>query len=143
MTHEPSRFRRLLRSRFAYFLQAGAVGFAVDVGLTTGLISLTGWGHGPGRLTGFLGAITATWLINRHRAFGDRSSTTRVAREGLRYGLVQSGGALINLGTYFGLVSLLPLAGRLPVLPIAVASAAALGWNYLLCHRWVFGPDNV
>lgn len=124
------------------FLQAGAFGFAVDVGLTTALVSLAGWGHGPGRLVGFLGAITVTWLINRHRAFGDRRSA-RVANEGMRYGLVQSGGALINLGTYFVLVSLLPPAWRLPVLPIALASASAVAWNYLLCHRWVFGPDNV
>ena len=115
----------------------GAVGFAVDGGLLQLLVSLAGWGPITARLVSFPAAVLATWWLNRTVTFQERESGPWLASLG-RYLLVSLVGTGVNFGIYTGLVLASPAMAARPLVPFAIASAAALVFNYLGSKHFAF-----
>jgi putative flippase GtrA len=126
--------------RIAQFVFAGAVGFGVDAALLALLVSYGGWPPVAARVPSFLVAVSCTWLINRYLAFADRRAVQAgsALREYGRYLLSQSAGAALNLGIFALLLWFMPQWQREPVLPLALASACAMAFNYLAMGKFVF-----
>lgn len=126
--------------RIVEFAIAGGVGFAVDATVLTLLVDEAGWSPLPARLPSFLLAVSITWLINRYLTFSDRRALRwqATALEYWRYLLTQGFGALINLGIFALLLWLVPRWNALPVMALAVASACAMVFNYLVMQGFVF-----
>ena len=122
-----SRGRHLAQARG--FLFAGTMGFVIDAVVLTALHNLGSVPLLPARLLSFGTAVTATWLLNRRYTFADRHWSPLLS-EWLRYVLVNSVGATINLGIFFLVVGSWPAAPGQPVLALAVASLTALGVNF-------------
>lgn len=126
------RYRRPLQ-----YAIIGAVGFAVDAGVLTVLV--TGYGHDPvlSRGPSFIAAVSITWLLNRSFTFATRRHFAR-SKEYRRYMTSQCLGALANLLIYVGLVATMPALGGIPVVPLGVGACVGLLVNYHLSATWVF-----
>ena len=120
------------------FAAVGAIGFIVDAGLLTLLVSLGGWHHYSARAISFAVAVTITWLCNRSWVF---TKTDRAHREYLGYFSVQVAGALINLGTYVVVIETWPALSAVPVIPLAIGASLALIFNFLASRRFVFAAS--
>lgn len=120
---------------FVRYCGFGAVGFVVDAGVLTILVSGFGWDHYVGRLLSFALAVTTTWYLNRNFAF---RPTPAPGREYARYFSIQILGAVINLGTYVAVIQILPQMASVPAIPLAIGAAPALAFNFLASHRFVF-----
>ena len=124
--------------RVGFFALAGAVGFAVDVGVLALLLALTSLGPFIARLIAIASAMAVTWLINRRFTFDD--SPHSLAKEGARYGGVGLSSALLNYLVYSGIILALP---RLyPVLAVAASSFIAAAWSDFGYSRFVFGGSS-
>jgi putative flippase GtrA len=121
--------------RFASFIVVGSLGFIVDGTILSLLVHVWDWGAYAARVLSFVPAVTATWYCNRRWVF---SRTKNPAREYGAYVGAQIVGAAINLGTYVLVILVFPGVAQVPVVPLAVGSAAALGFNYAASSRWVF-----
>jgi putative flippase GtrA len=115
----------------------GAVGFAVDGGLLQLLVTFGGWGPITARLVSFPAAVLATWWLNRTVTFQEREGGSLLASLG-RYVLVSLVGTGVNFGIYTGLVLASPFMAARPIVPFAIASAAALVFNYLGSKHFAF-----
>lgn len=130
--------RRLLRE-LASFGLVGAVGFVVDGGLLTLLVTYLAWGPITARLVSFPAAALVTWLLNRLLTFRSATRATAVSMgEYARYFAVQIAGALINVAVYAALVSAWPALGQTPLIPLAMAASLALIVNYVGARGLVF-----
>ena len=127
-----------ISSRLIWFLVAGTVGFLVDAGILQGLVWI-GVDPRPARLASFLAAMTATWLINRSRTFGDRAGPPSIL-EFLRYTAASTAAAIINLGVYMALVTWGTPFSTYPVLALAIATTLAMGVNFWSYLKVVFAP---
>ena len=114
------------RRTFWRFCLVGAAGFGVDAGLLAVLHHGLGLDAFTARLVSILVAVTATWQLNRWFTFAVR--VQRSVREWTRYAVVNGAGAALNYLVYSALLLSLPMA---PLAALAVASAVALGFNYL------------
>ncbi|CAN5170372.1 hypothetical protein BH10PSE16_BH10PSE16_06820 [soil metagenome] len=124
-------------SSFLRFGLVGTVGFLVDAGLLHALVSLAGWGPIHARIVSFPVAVMATWLLNRNFTF-DQASKGNAGRSLARYVAVSLGGASVNFFIYTALVlSVASMAAR-PIEPLAIASIAALAFNYLGSKHFAF-----
>ncbi len=110
----------------------------VDGAILTLLNSFFGLNLLQSRLGSFSVAVTVTWFLNRHRTFADRKSD-RAGREWGRYALVNSIGALLNMGIFFWLVHRFDVFAELPILSLAVASSFALFFNFIASKHLAFG----
>lgn len=133
--------RRTSRVEFVWFLAIGAVGFAVDGGLLLAMTEAMGWPVLGARLLSFSVAVTVTWLLNRVLTFRHLASARRL-REWRRYVAVNSVGAAINLGVFTALVWTVPWLHSSPLAAFALASAAALAFNFLGSRSFAFGREN-
>ncbi|MBA2964615.1 MULTISPECIES: GtrA family protein [Ramlibacter] len=115
----------------------GTVGFVVDGGLLQLLVTFAGWGPIAARLVSFPAAVLATWWLNRTVTFQPREGGSLLASLG-RYVAVSLVGTGVNFGIYTGLVLASPLLAARPIVPFAVASAAALVFNYLGSKHFAF-----
>ena len=125
---------RTLRREAAGFAAVGAIGFAVDAGLTM-LIAHSGWlSPVAARLPATAIAIAVTFLLNRRWTF---ASQGRWFDEFGRYVGISLGGAAVN---YAGYALFLLAAGALDLttrhaaivfLAVASGSAAAAVFNFL------------
>lgn len=124
-------------SRFLRFGLVGIVGFLVDAGIMQAMISLTSSGPVWARVASIPVAVLATFLLNRHATFRD-ARTTPVLSSLLRYAGVSAGGASINFLTYSVLVLCSERMASVPLLPLALASVIALGFNFLGSKYFAF-----
>lgn len=124
----------LAASPLLRFALVGCVGFVTDAGATLLFHEQAGVGEALARVLGFLVAATVTWWLNRSFTF----RTGGGASNWLRYVLVTSGGAVINIACYLGVVRLLGTGPAHLVTGVAVGSIVALGFNYWASRRWVF-----
>ena len=111
------------------FALIGAIGFLVDGGVLTVLNSVFGLDLFRSRLVSFSIAVTVTWALNRWRTFADRKDR-RAAREWGRYAIVNGLGALLNMAIFFWLIQHYAWAASQPLLPLAIAAAIALNFNF-------------
>lgn len=132
--------QRLLR-----FCLVGCIGFAIDGGLVYLLVS---YGMDPYlvRAVSFPTAVSATWYLNRHWAFGIDSAVPGKGRDYRRYVLVQTVGALGNYFVYALLLVYLSHTAANALAALAIGSLLGLVINYSGSRWWVFGyalsPDQ-
>lgn len=129
-------YRLLQDWQFRRFVLVGIVGFAIDAGLLTWLMSLK-QGLILSRFVSFGCAVTATWLLNRNWSFkslqlrhGQRSYFTYLG--------IQVAGAAINLTLFAALVWAWPVWLAWPVVPLALAACVSLLFNFLASRRLAF-----
>lgn len=127
--------RRKISRKLSSFLGVGAAGFMIDVmfffGLTVGFRLPYIWA----RIIASLGALTATWLMNRASTFADgRIDAAWI--EFLRYLAASSAGAGANL---VALSIVAPYDQALRHVPAYVIGAAVgLVVNFFLYDKFVF-----
>jgi putative flippase GtrA len=125
----------ILVAQFIKFAAVGVLGFFVNLGTVYLLISRVG----PYRAgaAAFLAAASATWLINRAWTFRDRARTA-ASRQWVAYLGANLLGFALYYATYAGLIALVPLCLRYPVLPVAAGSMVALFVNFASSRLLVF-----
>lgn len=128
----------LRRSRLLRFGLVGCVGFVTDAGVTLLLHSQLGLGEALARVLGFLVAATVTWWLNRRFTF----QVAGGASSWLRYVVITSAGAFINIACYLVVVQLLGATPMVLLLGVAVGSVVALGFNFWVSHNWVFATPR-
>ncbi|HWK47537.1 MAG TPA: GtrA family protein [Stellaceae bacterium] len=130
------KYAPLLRQVGSFGL-IGTLGFLIDASL---LLGLTGLGANAyaARACSFLCAASAAWYLNRRFTFRHGASDA-VGVEWLRYLAVNLVGAILNLGTYAVLLSLVPTRGPLlSILGVAAGSIAGMCSNFTLARVIVF-----
>jgi len=122
------------------FILVGTIGFFVDGGILTLLYSVFEIGLVHARLCSFAAAVTVTWYLNRQHTFADRKDI-RAVHEWGRYAVVNSIGALLNLGIFLLLVYRFALFASWPIVPLAIAASIALVFNFLASRQLAFHHD--
>ena len=124
------------------FAVVGTIGFVVDAGILTWLVSFLAWNVYAARAVSFVVAVLVTWLVNRQWTFahrgGGRSSMAGAGAEYARYLTVQVIGALANLGVFVGVLAVWRGLIAYPVVPLAIGAVAGLLVNFAGARRWVF-----
>jgi len=115
----------------------GCVGFAVDGGLLHLLTTAAGWGPIVARALSFPAAVLATWALNRRFTFGGVDAGPWWASLA-RYLGVSLVGTGVNFGIYTGLVLGSGAMAAQPLAPFAIASIAAMAFNYLGSKHFAF-----
>ena len=127
------------RTRFARFAIVGAGGFLVDGGLLQALVSGLDVDPLAARAVSFPLAVLFTWWLNRSFTFGVHNTGKRSALiSAARYFLVSAAGTLVNLATYSILIVKIDAFQPIPVIPLAIASVVAMGFNYLGTRHYAF-----
>jgi putative flippase GtrA len=123
--------------RIGSFLIVGLIGFVVDAGLLT--LGIHGLGFGPelSRLMSFLAAVFVTWMLNRSFTFADKA-TGRRGRELARYVMTSCVSALLNLGVYLIVLTVLPDRVLTPYIALVCGVGMGLISNFTLYRLVVF-----
>lgn len=124
--------------KLGFFLFAGAIGFAVDMGVLWLFLDFGLLDPFSARVLAIAAAMASTYMINRTFTFG--ASHRRMAVEGARYGSVGIASALINYGIYSG--SLIAVPALSPYLALIFGSGSATVFSYLGYSRFVFGAKR-
>jgi putative flippase GtrA len=127
-------------NKFFRFCLVGAVGFVTDFGalyLATQVFGLNPLG---GRLLSFLIAATVTWKLNRHFTFVQAGKGS--GGEWLRYLLLTSVGGGVNILVYQVWLWLTDHSAVNLFIGVALGSAVALAFNFMLSKRLVFVKPN-
>jgi putative flippase GtrA len=123
---------------FARFCAVGAVGFAVDAGITLALTQAMHWPPLQARVVAFLIAASATWQLNRRFTF----RSTAGAATWAPYVLLTSVGAGINVGTYLLWVWMAGQGARSVLTGVALGSIVALAFNFLASKAIFSSTDS-
>lgn len=132
--------RRLLLMQFARFGTVGVAGAAVDI--ATVYATMAALGLYASGLLAYLAAVTTTWALNRAWTFAGRGRGG-LARQWLLFVAANGVGFVLNRGTFFTLVALVPLCARHPVLAILAGVAAGMFANFNLSRSVVFRTPRV
>lgn len=119
------------------FIIVGAIGFFVDGGFLTLFHSIFDFSLLYARLCSFSAAVTVTWYLNRQHTFAD-SKDVHAAHEWGRYAVVNSIGALLNLGIFFWLIYSFSILATWPIIPLAIAASIALIFNFFASRHFAF-----
>ncbi len=123
------------------FALVGAIGFLVDAGILTFLISIFGGGVYSSRIISFSIAVTITWTLNKRFTFS-QPGTPNFSRKYVYYILIQVSGSLVNLGVYAFMITKYNSIITSPVIALAIGSAVAMLSNYSLSRKFVFKVSN-
>jgi len=127
--------------RLPGFVLVGAIGFLIDAGILTALMTGADFGHYGARAISFTVAVTTTWYINRRWVF-ERGAIEMTGREYTSYLLVQAIGAVINLSVFVAVIEFVPGLAEIPVVPLALGAAVALVFNFSASSRLVFSDSR-
>jgi len=129
-------------SRFVRFGFVGVAAFGVDAATLFVAIEAAGTSPYTGRAISFLAAATAAWALNRRFTFPEAEG--HPVLEWGRYLASNSGGALLNLGTYTALVAGSDVFYRHPVAAAGLGALSGMIVNFLAARRFVFraGPAD-
>ena len=130
-----------MTSRLPGFAVVGAIGFIVDAGILTLLMTGFGLDHYTARAVSFTVAVTVTWYLNRRWVF-NRHAVPMSRREYLSYVAVQVIGSLINLAVFVAAIELIAGLERIPVIPLAMGALVALLFNFGASRRFVFADSD-
>ena len=122
---------------FLRFSVVGVVGFTVDGGTLQALIKLADWGPVEARAVAVPIAVLATWMLNRYVTFRDVGNVPAF-RSLARYATVSGVGAAVNFSVYGCLVFGSSAMAAEPLVPLAMASIAALIFNFLGSTHFAF-----
>jgi putative flippase GtrA len=120
----------------ARFVIVGAIGFLVDCGIMLALMR-QGDNAFQSRVVSFSAAVTVTWGLNRAWTFAAAKRADK-KREYVGYFITQTIGAGINLGVFFGFLSLFPTQRNDPVLALVIGAIPALAFNFAASKYLVF-----
>jgi putative flippase GtrA len=123
------------------FVLVGAIGFLIDAGILTALMTGFEFDHYRARAISFTVAVTATWYMNRRWVF-EQNAVRISGREYTSYFVVQVIGAAINLSVFVAAIELAPRLAIWPVIPLAIGAAAALLFNFTASSRFVFSDSD-
>lgn len=123
---------------FAQFLRFGVVGtsgFMIDTAI---VYALRGWLglYGAGMVS-YLAAASSNWALNRAWTFRGRHSG-KAHHQWARFLATNLVGFTLNRGTYFTLVTVVPLCAAQPVFAVGAGSLAGMMVNFFLSRRIVF-----
>ena len=127
----------ILVQQASRFLIVGAIGFLVDGGILTLLHSMFDFSLLQARLCSFSAAVTLTWYLNRQHTFA-ASKDVRYVHEWGRYAIVNSIGAVLNLGIFLWLVYRFTALANWPIIPLAIAASIALVFNFFASRHLAF-----
>jgi putative flippase GtrA len=130
--------------RLLGFATAGALGFAVDAGLTEALVAL-GVGPYAARVVAVAAAIAVTYAVNRGYTWKRHADAAPAAGRKARYLAVSLASTALNYAVYALAITANPALR--PAIAVACGSAVAMVSNYLGYSRLVFPsrtpPDQV
>jgi putative flippase GtrA len=123
-------------TQFTLFGIVGVVGFAVD---TAAVYATRDWAglYVAGALA-YGAAVTTTWWLNRIWTFRGLSRPGPVHRQWAAFAAANLPGLVLNLGSYFLLVTVVPLCATHPVIAIAAGALAGMFTNFTLARTVVF-----
>ena len=124
--------------QFSSFFVVGAAGFVTDGSILTTLSVWLGWNVYFSRVVSFFFATLVTWLLNRTITFDVSSAKQCRKKEYAGYFLIQSIGAMINLGVFYCTLLIFPQLIGIPVIPLAVGSVVAMLFNYTMIKRLLY-----
>ncbi len=117
------------------FATVGLAGLIVDTGTVYGLRPWLGL-YGAG-LAAYGTGVTTTWLLNRLWTFRGQG-TGPAHRQFARFFVANLGGFTLNRGTYFMLVTWVPVAAAQPIIATSAGAVAGMFLNFTLSRRHVF-----
>ena len=135
--------RRHWRRQIFPFAVVGVIGFAIDAGALTILVSALGLSPYQARAISFALAVLGTWLINRRWTFrGSEPARRSVGIEYMRYLFVQVLGAASNLCVFAYALARHPETIRYPVITPVIGAAVGLAINFVGSRMWVFADRS-
>lgn len=119
---------------FLRFCVVGGVGFGIDAGVLSFLISV-GFDFYSARVISFMIAVTFTWTGNRKFTF--RAENCMIARHAkwTKYLLAMMVGGGANYSVYALLIWYLTLFQEIPWLAVAAGTGCGVVVNFLLARR--------
>lgn len=132
--------RWLLLQQFARFGTVGVAGAIVDV--TTVYAAMATLGLYLSGLLAYLAAVTTTWALNRAWTFAGRGSGS-LLRQWMLFVAANGVGFVLNRGSFFALVTLVPLCAAHPVIAILAGVGAGMFANFNLSRSVVFRAPRV
>ena len=123
--------------QFLSFGVVGTIGFLVDAGVLIIASNYLGLELFFSRLLSFSVAVTVTWYLNRRHTFANQGDRHAI-NEWVYYSALNSVGALINLSIFMWLVIQYEYLHENPIVPLAIASAIAMVFNFLMSRFVVF-----
>ncbi|MDY6982667.1 MAG: GtrA family protein [Pseudomonadota bacterium] len=136
-----------MKTQLLRFGMTGAVGYVVD-SLVLYLMMALGMGFLRGRLVSFVCAVVVTFLLNRRYTFAGQLQTAGVRpplwQEFGLYLAAMAFGGLLNLATYWFVVTSVPHFPALFALAVAAGSLVGMVVNFASAKWWVFArwPDR-
>jgi putative flippase GtrA len=127
--------QRLLLVQFFRFGVIGTLGFVWDTLVVYATAPFLGLYVGG--LVSYLVAGTMNWLLNRVWTYRNVPHGA-MHRQLAKFLLANSVGFLLNRGTYFALITTVPLCRTYLVLPVGAGGLAAMFVNFYLSRRLVF-----
>jgi len=123
----------------AQVLQFGMVGVAGFLVNTAALYTVrAAVGLYAGGAIAYLIAVTTTWWLNRVWTFRGLGTAGRMHHQWVRFVVANLPGLVLNLGTYFTLITVSPLCAAIPVIAVAAGAIAGMSANFLLARAVVF-----
>lgn len=128
----------ILNAQFSRFAAVGTVGFFVD-GIVLVLLIAMDWSLFSARIGSFSCAVSVTWYLNRTWTFNKIGvDKIRFVKQYGYYLTSQIIGISINIGTFFLVIYWFPTARSQPLIALAMGSAVAMGFNYILAKKFVY-----
>ena len=127
--------RRLLAQQFARFGTVGIAGAIVDI--ATVYAAMATFGLYLSGLLAYFAAVTTTWALNRAWTFAGRGGGS-LLRQWLLFVAANGVGFVLNRGTFFVLVTLLPVCAQHPVVAVLAGVGAGMFANFNLSRSVVF-----
>lgn len=130
-----------MKTQLLRFGMTGAAGYVVD-SLVLYLMMALGMGFLRGRLVSFVCAVVVTFLLNRRYTFAAQLQTAGVRpplwQEFGLYLAAMAFGGLLNLATYWFVVTSVPHFPALFALAVAAGSLVGMVVNFASAKWWVF-----
>lgn len=120
---------------FFKFCVVGSIGFLVEAIIIETIKHLLPSFLVYVRFLSFPTALLVTWALNRMFVFESKKSRTK---EIIKYTIVQSTGAFLNIAIYTILLITNSFFREYPLIALGIGSGVALISNYTLSKSWVF-----
>lgn len=127
--------RQVILQQFVRFGTVGAAGAVVDI--ATVYATMTAFGLYLSGLVAYFAAVTTTWALNRAWTFAGRGDGS-LFRQWALFVAANGVGFVLNRGTFFLLVLLVPACAQHPVIAILAGVGAGLFANFNLSRSLVF-----
>jgi putative flippase GtrA len=135
------KFEMPLYNQLIRFGLVGSLGFIIDSSILAALVHVAGWNPLAARVVSIAVAVLATWRLHRHWTFAAGSERPPISQS-VMYASFQ----LVTVSLNYLIFSVLVLSGGIwrahPVLAVAVAAVACMGFNYLLSRHITFASPR-